>query len=65
MDHGMHDAMDKAKGRLKEITGKITGHERLEAEGKTDQMKVKIRQKMTSVRHRAEGIRDSLKRDHS
>ncbi|MFF0479148.1 CsbD family protein [Streptomyces sp. NPDC004284] len=57
--------MDKAKGRLKEITGKITGHERLEAEGKTDQMKVKIRRKMTSVRHRAEGIRDSLKHDRS
>ncbi|MEX0172999.1 CsbD family protein [Streptomyces sp. LMG1-1-1.1] len=57
--------MDKAKGRIKEIAGRITGHERLEAEGKTDQMKVKIRRKVTNVRHRAEGIRDSLKRDHS
>ncbi|MEU1231821.1 CsbD family protein [Streptomyces sp. NPDC005828] len=60
----MGDTVDKAKGRLKEIAGKITGHERLEAEGKTDQMKVKIREKAASVRRRAEGIRDSLKRDH-
>ncbi|MFF8835258.1 CsbD family protein [Streptomyces sp. NPDC015130] len=61
----MGDAMDKAKGRIKEITGKITGHERLEAEGRTDQMKAKIHEKVTNVRHRAEGIRDSLKRDRS
>ncbi|MER7536628.1 CsbD family protein [Streptomyces sp. NPDC097704] len=60
----MGDTVDKAKGRLKEIAGKITGHERLEAEGKTDQMKVKIREKAASVRRWAEGIRDSLKRDH-
>ncbi|MFD3945540.1 CsbD family protein [Streptomyces sp. NPDC058579] len=61
----MSDAMDKAKGRLKEIAGKITGHERLEAEGRTDQTKAKLRQKAKSVRHRAEGIVDSLKRDRS
>ncbi|MFC9588964.1 CsbD family protein [Streptomyces sp. NPDC056944] len=61
----MSDAMDKAKGRLKEIAGKITGHERLEAEGRTDQAKAKLREKAKSVRHRAEGIMDSLKRDRS
>ncbi|MGW4703032.1 CsbD family protein [Streptomyces sp. NPDC004285] len=61
----MSDAMDKAKGRLKEIAGKITGHERLEAEGRTDQAKARFREKAKSVRHRAEGIMDSLKRDRS
>ncbi|MFB7591302.1 CsbD family protein [Streptomyces sp. NPDC056169] len=61
----MSDAIDKAKGRLKEIAGKITGHERLEAEGRTDQTKAKLRQKVNSVRHRAEGIMDSFKRDRS
>ncbi|WP_055601277.1 CsbD family protein [Streptomyces aureus] len=61
----MDGAMDKAKGKIKEIAGKITGHERLEAEGRTDQVKVKIRRSAASVRHRAEGIRNSLKRDHS
>ncbi|MEU7075168.1 CsbD family protein [Streptomyces narbonensis] len=59
----MSGAMDKAKGRFKEIAGKITGHERLEAEGKTDQMRGKIRRQVTNARHRAEGIRDSFKHD--
>ncbi|MFD0146633.1 MULTISPECIES: CsbD family protein [unclassified Streptomyces] len=61
----MSNAMDKAKGRLKEVTGKITGNERLETEGRTDQAKTRIRETMKSVRERAEGIKDSLKRDHS
>ncbi|MFH8626390.1 CsbD family protein [Streptomyces vietnamensis] len=61
----MNTGLEKAKGRIKEITGKLTGHERLEAEGRTDQMKARIRHTMTSVRHRAEGIRDSLKHDRS
>ncbi|MFE0647015.1 CsbD family protein [Streptomyces sp. NPDC059534] len=58
-------AVDMAKARIKEITGKITGHERLEAEGKTDQAKVKFRQKVQSLRDRAEGIKDSFKHDRS
>ncbi|MEV8585961.1 CsbD family protein [Streptomyces sp. NPDC051180] len=57
--------LDMAKARLKEITGKLTGHERMESEGKTDQAKVKIRQKVQSIRHRAEGIKDSFKNDRS
>ncbi|MFF6772002.1 CsbD family protein [Streptomyces sp. NPDC012637] len=58
-------AMDKAKGRLKEMAGRVTGHERLESEGKADQTKAKVRQKMRSARHRAEGIMDSIKHRHS
>ncbi|MEU6879447.1 CsbD family protein [Streptomyces sp. NPDC046712] len=61
----MNSAMDKAKGKLKEVAGKITGNERLEAEGRTDQARTKIRETMKSVRERAEGIKDSLKREHS
>ncbi|MFF0557812.1 CsbD family protein [Streptomyces sp. NPDC020472] len=61
----MNAGVEKAKGRLKEIAGKITGHERLEAEGRTDQVRAKIRQKATSVRRRAEGIRDSFRHDRS
>ncbi|MFE5979093.1 CsbD family protein [Streptomyces wedmorensis] len=61
----MNAGMEKVKGKIKEFTGKITGHERLEAEGKTDQVRAKIREKATNVRHRAEGIRDSLKHDRS
>ncbi|MEV5975297.1 CsbD family protein [Streptomyces sp. NPDC051921] len=59
----MSGAMDKAKGRLKEIAGKVTGHERLESEGKADQTKGKVREKMSSMRHRAEGVMDSIKHD--
>lgn len=58
-------AMDMAKARFKEITGKLTGDERRETEGRADQAKVKIRQKMESIRHRAEGIKESLKHDRS
>ncbi|MEU9865177.1 CsbD family protein [Streptomyces sp. NPDC047971] len=55
--------MEKAKGKLKEVAGKFTGNERLEAEGRTDQAKTKIRETVKGVRERAEGIKDSLKRD--
>ncbi|WP_329124822.1 CsbD family protein [Streptomyces sp. NBC_01353] len=61
----MSSAMDKAKGKLKEVAGKITGNERLESEGRTDQVKTKIRDTAKSVREHAEGIKDSLKRDRS
>ncbi|GAA2774836.1 CsbD family protein [Streptomyces showdoensis] len=60
----MSGAMDKAKGRLKEITGRITGQERLEAEGKADRTKARIREKAQSIRHRAEGVLDSFRHDH-
>ncbi|MFC8271572.1 CsbD family protein [Streptomyces sp. NPDC057271] len=61
----MSNAMDKAKGKFKEVTGKFTGNERRESEGRTDQAKAKFRETVKSVRERAEGIKDSLKRDHS
>ncbi|MFI1714562.1 MULTISPECIES: CsbD family protein [Streptomyces] len=47
------------------IVGKATGHERLEAEGRTDEVRARIRQKVTSIRRRAEGVRDSLRHDRS
>jgi uncharacterized protein YjbJ (UPF0337 family) len=53
--------MDKAKGKLKEVAGKFTGNERLEAEGRTDQARTRIRETVKDVRERAEGIKDSLK----
>ncbi|WP_405860664.1 CsbD family protein [Streptomyces sp. NBC_00090] len=60
----MSSAMDKAKGKLKEVTGRITGNRRLESEGRTDQVKTKIRDTVKSAREHAEGIKESLKRDH-
>ena len=34
---------DKAKGRLKEAAGALTGDKRLKAEGKTDQLAGKVK----------------------
>ncbi|QXJ22886.1 CsbD family protein [Actinomadura graeca] len=35
---------DKLKGKAKEVAGKVTGNERLEAEGKNDQVKGDLKQ---------------------
>ncbi|MEU7024048.1 CsbD family protein [Streptomyces sp. NPDC046203] len=58
----MTSAMDKAKGRLKEVAGRFTGDERLESEGRTDQAKAKVRDAVGGLRDRAAGIVDSLRR---
>ncbi|MFD3663009.1 CsbD family protein [Streptomyces sp. NPDC058659] len=55
--------MEKAKGKLKEAAGKVTGNKRLEAEGKADQTKGRVREAVEAVRERAKGIRDSMDRD--
>ncbi|ALO06444.1 CsbD family protein [Streptomyces venezuelae] len=55
--------MERAKGKLKEVAGKVTGNKRLETEGKTDQLKAKAREAGEAVRDRVKGIRDSLDRD--
>lgn len=57
-----HDAtMGKVRGKIKEAVGKIAGSERLQAEGRTDQAKAKMREAAEHVRERAAGIMDSLK----
>lgn len=35
---------EDAKGKAKEVTGKVTGDEKLEAEGKVDQSKADLKQ---------------------
>lgn len=62
---GHDNAMDKVKGMIKEAVGKLSGNERLKAEGRTDQAKAKVREAAEHVRERAAGIMDSVKRhDH-
>ncbi|MEV0505789.1 CsbD family protein, partial [Streptomyces spectabilis] len=51
--------VDKAKGKAKEMVGKATGNDRMEAEGKTDQAKAKMREAADEARERAQGVRDS------
>ncbi|PYC79987.1 CsbD family protein [Streptomyces tateyamensis] len=43
-DNKIENAAEKAKGAVKEGAGKVTGNERLEAEGKADQVKGDVKQ---------------------
>ncbi|MEN8654311.1 CsbD family protein [Streptomyces sp. 21So2-11] len=56
-------AKDKFKGKGKEAMGKMTGDRRQEAEGKTDQAKGKAKDAVSGLRERAEGMKDSMRRD--
>ncbi|MFH9421920.1 CsbD family protein [Streptomyces sp. NPDC017529] len=54
-------AMDKAKGKAKEMTGKVTGNDRMKGEGRADQAKSKAKGAVDEVKGNAQGMRDSLK----
>jgi uncharacterized protein YjbJ (UPF0337 family) len=43
-------AADKTSGAMKEAAGKITGNEKLEAEGKFDKVKGEVRQGVGDVK---------------
>jgi uncharacterized protein YjbJ (UPF0337 family) len=45
---------EQAKGKIKEVAGKVTGDSKTEAEGKTDQVKGK-------VQNTVGGIKDSIR----
>jgi uncharacterized protein YjbJ (UPF0337 family) len=47
-------AAEQAKGKIKEVAGKITGDSKTEAEGKADQLKGKIQNTVG-------GIKDTLR----
>ena len=47
-------AAEQAKGKIKEVAGKITGDSKTEAEGKAEQVKGK-------VRNTVGGIKDTLR----
>jgi uncharacterized protein YjbJ (UPF0337 family) len=49
-------AAEQAKGKVKEIAGKVTGDSKTEAEGKADQVKGK-------VQNTAGGIKDTVRGD--
>ena len=54
---------DKMKGSVKETAGKVTGNERMEAEGKTDKAKGGAKKAAHDVKESAKGAGDSLKKD--
>ncbi|MGK5631541.1 CsbD family protein [Streptomyces sp. URMC 123] len=43
-DKKARNSADKLKGKAKETAGKVTGNERLEAEGKADQVEGDVKQ---------------------
>ena len=47
-------SLEQAKGKVKEIAGKVTGDSKTEAEGKADQVKGKVQNTIG-------GIKDSVK----
>ncbi|CAM5677527.1 MULTISPECIES: CsbD family protein [Streptomyces] len=58
---GDESAMDKVKGKAKEMAGKATGDDRMKSEGKTDRAKGKAKGAMDEAKENAQGMRDSLK----
>ena len=50
-------------GKAKEFGGKVTGDSHLEAEGKTDQVKAGIKDKVEDIKGAVSGVTDSLKKD--
>lgn len=47
-------SFDQAKGKVKEVAGKVTGDSKLETEGKADQVKGKVQNTIG-------GMKDSIK----
>ena len=56
---------DKVKGSIKEGVGKLTGDERTEAEGKTDQAKGDVKNAAHDIKESIKGVGDSLKDDNA
>jgi uncharacterized protein YjbJ (UPF0337 family) len=54
LDDKIKNAAEDIAGKAKETTGKVTGNERLEAEGKADQAK-------SNVKQAGENVKDAFK----
>ncbi|WP_314648836.1 CsbD family protein [uncultured Microbacterium sp.] len=54
LDDKIKNAAEDIAGKAKEATGKVTGNERLEAEGKADQAK-------SDVKQAGENVKDAFK----
>ncbi|MDY6051042.1 MAG: CsbD family protein [Rothia sp. (in: high G+C Gram-positive bacteria)] len=68
------NGLDNLAGKAKEAGGKLTGNDRLESEGKTDQAKAEAKDKVDEVKQvlsdgidkakgAINGIKDSFKKD--
>ncbi|WP_030567635.1 CsbD family protein [Streptomyces aureocirculatus] len=57
--------MDKAKGKAKEIAGKVTGNRERQVQGKVDQARGDAKKTMHEAQERARKADPSLRRDQS
>ncbi|MER6307201.1 CsbD family protein [Streptomyces sp. NPDC001739] len=55
-------AKDKLKGKAKQATGKITGDDRLKAEGRMEEAKGKAKDTMDDAGENIRGTKESIKR---
>jgi uncharacterized protein YjbJ (UPF0337 family) len=52
---------DKLEGKAKEVTGKVSGDEELEAEGSTQHAKGKVEEKVEELKDTAKGAFEAAK----
>jgi uncharacterized protein YjbJ (UPF0337 family) len=48
-------ALEQAKGKVKEVAGKVTGDSKTEAEGKADQLKGKVQNTIGGIKDAIRG----------
>jgi uncharacterized protein YjbJ (UPF0337 family) len=57
----MGENFDQAKGRVKQAAGDLTDNERLEREGKGDELLGKAKDKLDDLRDKADDAMDRIK----
>ncbi|WP_134768191.1 CsbD family protein [Nocardioides sp. 1609] len=60
IDDKLGHKTEELKGKAKEGTGRATGDERLEAEGKGDQSSSKVKQGADKLKDAAKDVKDGL-----
>jgi uncharacterized protein YjbJ (UPF0337 family) len=58
----MGELIDKTKGRVKEVVGKVTDNRDLEAEGKMDRIKGEVKETFEDVKHEGKDLIDPNRR---
>lgn len=59
-DDKTSNKIDDLGGKAKEGAGKVTGNDKMESEGKTDQAKSSVKEGAREVKEGLEGVKDSV-----
>lgn len=51
----MGEIIDKAKGKIKQVTGTVTSNDKLKAEGEVDELKGKVKGAVADIKHAVKG----------